>query len=139
MDIDKELIEKIVRENIENKLEDYDFSYLFRDVIRGKLTQKADNIIDDMLKEEIQNVLNNEINTDDGWGRREHWDNFEALFKTKFNEKMNKDWEMRQIIETTIKNRLNELFKSKTKEITEKIQGMVFDELIKEENNNGKC
>ena len=95
------------------------------------------NLEDPKVEKEIQNILNNEITTDNGWGKREHWDNFEALFKSKFNEKMNKDWEMQRTIKDTIEKRLDNLFKEKTKKITEKIQDMVLDELLKEEIENG--
>lgn len=133
MDIDKDLIEKIVRENIENQLEDFDFTYLFRDELRPLLQNKANKIIDEKLKEEIENVLNKEIDTDNGWGKRKHWDSFEDMFKSKFNEKMNSDWDMKRTIEKTVENRIDELLKKKTKEITIKIQDMVLNELIESE------
>lgn len=141
MEIDKELIEKILRENIENQLKDYDFNYQIREIIRDifieKIELNVNKIIDKKLEVEIQNVLKGEIDTNDGWGRKKHWDSFETMFKSKFNEKMNEDWGMKTLIRTTIEERLDRLFKEKTKDVTEKIQDMVLDEMLKEENKNG--
>ena len=134
MNMDKDFFEKMVRESIDNYVENCTFEYQFRDVIREKLSSKADKLITEKLESEIQNVLNGEINTDDGWGKRKHWDSFEDLFKDKFKEKMDKDWDMRRTIEKTIEERIDQLFKARTKEITEKIQNMVLDEMIKEDN-----
>lgn len=133
MGISDELIEGIVRENIEARLEDYDFSYIARDILKSKLDGKAEKIIDEMIKTELKVALDNEINTDDGWGKKEHYENFESLFKTKFKEKMNKDWEMKRVIERAVEERLDKLFKERTKEVTEKIHDLVLNELIKEE------
>lgn len=141
MEIEKELLEKIVRENIENQLKDYDFSNqigeIFRDILRDKLELKVNKFINEKLKVEIQNILNGEIDTDDGWGKREHWDSFEAMFKSKFYEKLNNTWRMKEVIGKIVEERLDKLFKEKTKEMTEKIQDMVLDEMLKEENKNG--
>lgn len=136
MEINNELIEKLVKEAIEHKLDSYDISsqiiHLFRNILREGIESKVDKIIDKKIEEEIQHILDGEINIDDGWGRVEHWDNFEAMFKSKFNEKMNEDWEMKAVIEETVKKRLNKLFKEKTLAVTTKIQDMVLDEMLKD-------
>ena len=45
---------------------------------------------------------------------------------------MNEDWEMKAVIEETVKKRLNKLFKEKTLAVTTKIQDMVLDEMLKD-------
>ena len=54
------------------------------------------------------------------------------MFKQKLNENLNTDWEMKRQIEQVVRERLDELFKKKTKEMTEKIQDMVLTEMLKE-------
>lgn len=51
----------------------------------------------------------------------------------KFAEKMERDWEMQNTIRRTVENRISELIKNKTKEVTTKIQDMLLKEIIKEE------
>ena len=130
--IDEKYVQELIKTNIESQIKHYDFQYVVQDIVEREMKTKIHEITDEMIKEQVKIVLDSEINTDNGWGKREHWDSFEDMFKDKFLEKLNSDWEIKRVIENTVRDRLNVLFQSKTKELTEKIQGMVLNEMIKE-------
>jgi len=120
MKIDDKTIETLLKNSIEKELKEFDLKDMVKDFIdnymKHKLKDFADDYIREKVNESINEALSKEINTDDGWGRREHYDNFEDMFKQKFNEKLNTDWEMKRQIEQVVRERLDELFKKKTRD-----------------------
>ena len=133
MNITDELIEKIIRENIESRLADFDYSVVISDFVRKIARDKIESIvnikINEIIDNEIKNVLAGEIDTDNGWGDRKHYNSFEDLFKLTFNEKLNSTWEIKRVIEKTIQDNVDKLIKNKAKELTTKIQDLVLVEL----------
>lgn len=133
MNITDELIEKIIRENIESRLVDFDYSTVISDFVseiaRDKINSIVNIKINEIIDNEIKNILAGEIDTDNGWGDRKHYNSFEDLFKLTFNEKLNSTWEIKRVIEKTIQDHVDKLIKNKTKELTTKIQDLVLVEL----------
>lgn len=134
--MNNEMLENIIRESVDNYINEYSVDRAIENVVKDKIKDKLDTFSNEYIKkkinESIDYVLKGEIDTDDGWGKRKHYDSFEDMFKARFNEKLNTDWEMRRIIETTVKERLDTLFKSKTKEVTQKVQEIVLAEMLRE-------
>lgn len=137
MNITNELIEKLVKENIEKEISECEIKEMARDTIRelivSNLKQITKEKVDMIIEDEIKRVLSGSIDTDNGWGDKKHFDSFEDFFKIEFSKKMENTWEMQRIIQKTVENKLNELFKKKTKEVTTTIQSMVLKEMLKEE------
>lgn len=131
--MEKEVFEKMMEKACQDYIEDYDFSYLVRDIISSKMTDKVDKYIEERINEEINKVLETPVHTNDGWGHKEDYNSFEELFIKKFAEKMDGDWEMQSTIRRTVEDRISELMKKKTKEVTTKIQDMLLKEIVKEE------
>lgn len=133
MNIDNELIEKIIRDNIENQLKGFDYKEIIRDYVRNiasvEIRELCKKHIQSIIESEIQKVMLGEIDTDNGWGERHHYNSFEDLFKEVFHKKLNENWEIKRVIETTVNQRIDELIKKKTKEMTNKIQDMLLGEL----------
>lgn len=133
--MNNEMIENIIRESVNEYIDEYSVERALKEVIKDKIQNKLETFTNEYIKgkidEAIDLVLKGEIKTDDGWGKKEHYDSFEDMFKVKFNEKLNNTWEIKRIIENTVKERLDNLFKEKTKEITAKIQDMVLEEMLK--------
>ena len=115
--IDNNTLEKLIKQSIENRLDEIDFTSEFKNVIREKLEKKAEEYVDKRIKEEIEKVMKESVHTNDGWGRRRDYDTFEDLFKQTFSEKMSKNWEITRTIEKTVEERINNLLKNKTKEV----------------------
>lgn len=133
--VDNDTLEKLIKESIESKLDEIDFTYEFDNVIRKKLEEKAEEYVDKRLKDEIEKVMKEPVHTNDGWGHRSDYESFEDLFKQTFCERMSKDWDIRRTIEKTVEEKTDLLLKKKTKAVTEKIQDMILSEIIKEEEN----
>ena len=133
MNITDELIEKIIRENIESRLADFDYNVVIsdfvREIARGEIKSIVNIKINEIIDNEIKNVLTGEIDIDNGWGNRKHYNSFEELFKLTFNEKLNSTYEIKRVIEKTIQDHVDKLIKNKTKELTTKIQDLVLVEL----------
>lgn len=131
----QDFIKNLLDEHISEYIESYAFEEDVKEVIHkkveSKLSSKINSYIENKIDEAIDQVLKGEINTDDGWGKREHFNSFEDMFKQRFNKKLNEDWEIRNIISKTVKERLDELFKKKAKEVSTKIQDMVLEEMLK--------
>ena len=131
--VDNDTLEKLIKESIESKLDEIDFTYEFHNVIRQKLEEKAEEYVNKRLKEEIEKVMKEPVHTNDGWGHRSDYESFEDLFKQTFSERMNRDWDIRRTIERTVEEKTDQLLKNKTKAVTEKIQDMILAEIIKDE------
>jgi hypothetical protein len=129
LEIDEKVIENIIREVVEEKINSYDL----KEYIQGKFKSISSDVVTKKIEEEVQRLLNEPIVTDDGWSHRESWDSFEAMFKAKFSERMNKTYEIQRVIQRTVEEKLDNLFKQKAKEVSAKIQDMVFEEMVKEE------
>ncbi len=134
--IDNDVLEKLIKECIGNKLDEIDFTYEFKNVIREKLEKKAEEYIDKKIKEEIERVMEEPVHTDDGWGNKRDYETFEDLFKQTFSERMSRDWEIRRIIERTVEEKTDSLLKNKTKAVTEKLQDIILSEIIKDREEN---
>ena len=134
--MNNELLENIIRESVENYIDEYTVDRLAKKVILDKIEEKlglfTNDYIQKKIDESIDGVLKGEINTDDGWGKKEHYDSFEDMFKQRFNKHLNDTWEIKRVIKDTVEERLNDLFKKKAKEVTSKIQDMVLEEMLKE-------
>ena len=134
--MNNKLLENIIRESVENYIDEYTVDRLAKKVILDKIEEKlglfTNDYIQKKIDESIDGVLKGEINTDDGWGKKEHYDSFEDMFKQRFNKHLNDTWEIKRVIKDTVEERLNDLFKKKAKEVTSKIQDMVLEEMLKE-------
>lgn len=131
--MEKDVIEKMMREACESYIQDYDFRYLVKEVVREKIEGRVKTYVDERIDEEIKKVLDEPVHIDNGWGDRKDYDSFEDLFKQTFNKKLEDNWKMTSTIKQTIENRVDELVKKKTKELTSKIQDLVLSEVIKDE------
>lgn len=131
--MEKEVIEKMMREACESYIQDYDFRYLVKEVVKEKMEKRVESYVNERIDEEIKKVLDEPVHIDNGWGDRRDYDSFEDLFKQTFNKKLSNDWKMNETIKRTIEDRVDELVKKKSKELAGKIQDLILSEIIKDE------
>lgn len=119
--------------NIENlvkaQIEEMDLREMVKDVITGMIAKVVRDEIFPQTKERIGKIINAEVEaymtrpvqTNDGWGERKDYASFEDLFKGEFAKRMKDSWQIQKQVESWCNNRVNELFRSKQKEIGDKI------------------
>ena len=125
-------LEKLVKEQIAN----LDIEQMVREEIRKLISEDSKRKIFKMVDEKVKEMIANEITiqldkpimTDDGFGRRENYPDFETLFRTAIIKRMNESWEVKRTIENIVKNRVDDLFKNKQKEVAAKMA----EELLKQ-------
>lgn len=125
----KEIMNINIEELIKAEIKDMDLALVVREVVTSLIGEEVQLSLRDVIQEEskriisgqIALVLESPIETDDGWGKREKWESFEVLFKTKFLEKINSHYEMKKTIESQVKARVESLFANSYKEISNKI------------------
>lgn len=120
--INEQLREIDIKSLVEQEIRNAINSEIRQELLRAVRT-KTEKIIDT----EIEICLEEPINTDDGWGKKASYSSFKELFKTVFSEKLNGNWEMKNMIERHIKERVNKLVSENQIAITKKIA----DELLK--------
>lgn len=138
-DLMYDMMKDILKENVNSYLEQVNFNEVLKETIReivrerigNELQYSAEKYVNELVKEEIENILKEPVKIDDGWGHKQNYSSFEDLFKDVFKAKINTTWEMQRTIETVIKDRVEEFMKAKAKEVTEKAVGLVIDELGK--------
>lgn len=138
MEQTNELVEKIIKEAIGDYLNERTIKAVLKEVVKdfvrkefvSYFSAESNKYVNNLIEEEIKNILSQEVNTDDGWGRTSHYDSFKDLFKAEFRKKLDSTWEMKNIIERAVKDEMKKLFEEKAKEITPKIHNMVLDEIL---------
>ena len=118
-----------LEEYLKDALADIDISQIVRQEIVKLVRSEANSEIKRFVKGAIGQIVENEINsilgepieTDDGWGKKESYQSFEDLFKKEFRAKMNSSWEMKQAIEKHVKARVASLFDDSLKEVVDRI------------------
>ena len=118
-----------LQKHIEQKLESIDIEHVvceeIREQIRGEIATEIRKAIateaQAIIGNEIHKALSKEVNTDDGWGKKEHFDSFEDLFKSVLNERMNAKWDMHKIIKTEVTNRVDALMSKNMNDVVKKI------------------
>lgn len=89
-------------------------------VSKGTLSSVND-IAKNMITEEIKKCLEDKITTDDGWGKRETYDSFQALFSKTFKRKMDESYEVKKEIEKQVSARVQSLINQEYTRIIAKI------------------
>jgi hypothetical protein len=117
-------------ELVQQMLDGVDIEALVRSEVRKLIDRNVQEAIkstvlrftNEMVEKEINIVLKAEpIKTDDGWGKREEYENFEELFKKHFRDKLNNDWEMKKTIDGYVKQHIEKLYESQYKVAVEKV------------------
>jgi chromosome condensin MukBEF complex kleisin-like MukF subunit len=103
-----------------------------RDTVRSEARSQLRDIVNKrigtIVEAEIAKILDGgEIGTDDGWGKKETYQNFEVLFKAEFKKKLENAYEMKNTISRSVKDRIDQLM---TKEFNATINKVV-EELVK--------
>jgi histone H3/H4 len=138
-DLMYDMMKDILKENVNSYLEQVNIDNILKETIReivresigNELKYSSEKYVNELVKEEIENILKEPVKIDDGWGHKQNYSSFEDLFKDVFKTKINTTWEMQRTIEKVIKDRVEEFMKAKAKEVTEKAVGLVIDELGK--------
>lgn len=138
MEQTNELVKEIIKETLGDYLSEHTIKNVLKEVVKEFVREnfsyyfqhETNKYINDLINKEVKNVLNGEINIDNGWDKKEHYDSFEQFFKAEFKKRMDSTWEMKHTIEKTVQDELKKLFDNKIKEITPKIHNMVLDEIL---------
>jgi len=132
MDID---MDKLVEAQVRRELEAMDLRSIidaqicseikavFKEMLKPKCVTSAEALIES----EIEKCMDKEVETDDGWGKKNKYESFEMLFRKTIKGKLNGSWEMKRVIENLVKERCASLMKKEYGAVCEKIT----DELTK--------
>lgn len=89
--------------------------------LRREIAKYTAERIKALIDVEIEIALTKPVKTDDGWGKKKEYANFEELYKQAFAEKINGAYEVKSTIEKTVKARVDELFKTNAQVVINKI------------------
>jgi len=127
-----------INEYIKDQLDQVYISHLviaeIRNEIRGDIKRQINSVvrnkIDKIIAEEVEICLSSgEVNTDDGWGKKNTHASFEELFKKEFREKIDKNWDMKKAVSKGVKDKVESLFRSNIEEV----KARIVQEFIKSE------
>lgn len=133
----KEVMRDLLKDSVEEYLERVDFNKIAKEVIRDLLKDKiysyfdskSDNVVNAMIVNEIKETLNKPVHIDNGWGRKEDYSSFEDMFKQIFAKQLNSTYQITSIIEKTIRNEIDNIVKTKSKELNGKITDLILNEM----------
>lgn len=122
-------IEKLVENRVAEEIEQMDIAAMMdghlRDAIRRQLQTTFQSACERKAKAMIEDVLNKfmdePVETDDGWGDKEHYDSFTDLFRKKVKQALDSSWDVKRTIEKLVDARCNSLIKQDYDRICEKI------------------
>ena len=110
IDIEKFLEEKLDKIDLEDIAHDEIRKHV-RTEIRSSINNIVDKEITAIIKKEIHIVMTEgPIQTNDGYGKKLEYQNFEELFKKQFYAKLESNLGMKRTIETAIKDHVSKLF-----------------------------
>jgi siroheme synthase (precorrin-2 oxidase/ferrochelatase) len=118
-----------IEDLVKKQIKEMDLESMVVEVIKGLisyetkqiLVQIIKNKIDVIIEKEIQAVLNSPLETDNGFGDRKYYGSFDEFFKKTFAERLNKSWEMKQTIERSIRDRVDEHVKQNMDSLCKKM------------------
>ncbi len=117
---EKLLSDKIKDIDIESMVNSLITSLLTTEV-RRKISDAVNKNIDNIIKDEIDLVLEGGVETDDGFGKQETYESFDQLFKKIFYEKLSGQYQVKNLVEQSIKRKVDELYQQQSKQILAKI------------------
>lgn len=133
MEIEKDLIEKIIRENIEVQLADYYFGDIIKDIVREKISKQVEDKIAEIFEKEVETIFNEPIYYNDGWAHTKQYDNFEQLFKETLNKKLESKQEIHRYVISELNRKFDKLIEEKMNYITKKFSETIMKELADKE------
>jgi hypothetical protein len=110
-------IESLVKERIE----DMDLDDMVREAINGLITKQVKDEIVKVVQRECLRMVETEVKTNDGWGKKETFESFEILFKKTITEKLKGGWEAEKIIAKKVAERVDSIMKDQYAAVVEKI------------------
>jgi len=124
-------IEKIVQDQIS----EINFSALVgaiaEKIIRKDLMESIKKAVNEkvttLIYDGINDVFNQPVQTDDGWGKRESYACFNDLFKKVLKEKLDGNWDAKRVMEKAIKERTDALVNTEWNRVIQK----TVDEITK--------
>lgn len=122
-------IEGLVSKQVRLELEGMDLPGIIESEVRqciasgvGKeIVASVSAVAKHMIAEEVRKALDGEVKTDDGWGKKNAYPNFEQLFRQKFKAAMDDTYEVKRVIEKQVAERVQSLIKQDYNKVIEKI------------------
>lgn len=130
-----ELLEKLIEEKVEDYVQERLIKQKVEEVIEKLIAKevvdywKAISSTNNYFKEKINEIMNEPITTDNGWGDRKTYSNFEELFKKTLKSKVDNSYEISNTVKRCVEDRINELIKTQSKELMAKVQEQIVLEL----------
>lgn len=127
-----------IEEIIKNNLASINLECLVKDQIRCCITSDIKRKINEIMREQIDEIIKQEIdivmksspvNTDDGWGEKKNYKNFEELFKSEFYKKLNSTWDIKREITKAVERHVEALFSTYKKELIQHIVSKTTSDL----------
>jgi len=95
--------------------------------VKQKIKKLTDKRVTEIIDLEIQEIMSKGVETDDGWGKKAKYPSFEELFKTEFRKRIDSTYEVKRLIDESIKKQVEDLFRANGQTIAKKFA----EELIK--------
>lgn len=126
-------------EILKEKIEEIDVVDLVRQEIKQAVSSDVRSSIRDLVKKEIELIIQDEIKvimkkplkTDDGWGKKNEYPDFEALFKQEFKNRLDASWDMKNTLEKAVKDRVSSLFQNNLSEVVQKFVDSISGTVLK--------
>ena len=103
---------------IKQQLEDLDISLIVKQEVREQVRSDIARELKVIVREQIDRIITDEVNlilkegvtVSTGYGEPTVYKSFENFFKSEFQKRMNKDYDMKKIIELGVKAKVASLF-----------------------------
>ena len=125
--VSEEAIDSAIREIVTERF-NYTINTAIDEVAHRYVREKGESYI----KEKVDEVLEKPVKRDDGWGQPEYYDSFEHFVKSIIAEQIQINYRFTQAIDRMVKDRLSEVIRKVSKEISEKMVDEALAEIAKE-------
>ena len=132
-------LQQIIENQVKCELEEMDLRAIIENEVRKNISKGAgkeivetiSSVSQDMISEEISKVFDGEVNTDDGWGKKESYPSFADLFKKTLKREMDNTYRVKNEIEKQVKTRVASLIKQDYAKVVTKIVDEISQTTLK--------
>ena len=97
--------------------------------VKREIARAVRDQITSMIQTEIDIVLSNPVETNDGWGTKNRYGSFEELYKKELHAKITKSYDMKRAIEAQVKIHVERLYQSTRQEAIGKVVELMTKEM----------
>ena len=127
-------IEEIIKRNLEEvnykSIVEEEVKNLIDTEIRKEIKRYVPIQVQSCIDNEVIRIMENPIDFSDGYSQKKYT-TFQELFKSELKDKMSKDYSIKESISRVIREKMDNFFQQKFKEISQKIIDTMMTEINK--------